>query len=112
MLENGKSKTIFNMNVIICYRCQKRGHYQFECPNLEKEANYDEFDEEDELLLMAHAEVQDIKDIWIWFLDSGFSNDMERNKKWFVKLDENSSCTVKLGNKSRMSVLKKGSVRF
>lgn len=39
---------------------------------------------------MAHAEVQDIKDKGIWFLNSGCSNQMTGNKNWFVELDENS----------------------
>ena len=77
-----------------------------------KKANYIEFDEEEELLLIAHAKVQDVKDKGVWFLDSGCSNNMTRNKKWFVELDENFSCTVRLGNNSRMSVMGKGSVRF
>ncbi|XP_050908450.1 uncharacterized protein LOC127122086 [Lathyrus oleraceus] len=78
----------------------------------EKEANYAEFDEEEELLLMFHVEVQDIKHKGTWFLDFGCSNHMKGNKKWFVELDETSSCTVGLGNNSRMSVMGKGSVRF
>ncbi|KAJ1408626.1 Zinc finger, CCHC-type [Sesbania bispinosa] len=32
----GRAKTFANRNAIICYRCQKQGHYQFECPNLER----------------------------------------------------------------------------
>lgn len=108
----GREKPFINRSVIICYRCKKQGHYQFECPSLEKEANYVEFDEEEELLLMVHAEVQDIKDNGIWFLDSGCSNHMTGNKKWFVELDENHSCIVRLGNNSIMSVIGKGSVRF
>lgn len=44
MLGERKRKKFVNMSVIICYRCQKQGHYQFECPGLKKEANYDEFD--------------------------------------------------------------------
>lgn len=61
---------------------------------------------------MTHAEIQDIKYKGIWFLDSGWSNHMTENKRWFVELDESSSCTVRLKNKSRMSAMGKGSVRF
>jgi len=41
--------------------CNKKGHYQFECPNLDKETNFVEFDKEEEILLMAHAEVQRVR---------------------------------------------------
>jgi hypothetical protein len=37
---------------IECYKCHKLGHYQSECPTWE-EANYAEFNEEEEMLLMA-----------------------------------------------------------
>jgi hypothetical protein len=83
----GRARPFVNRSAIICYRCQKPGHYQFECSSIEKEANYAEFDEEEELLLMAHAEVQDIKDKGIYGY-SGWSNHMTGNKKWFVELDE------------------------
>jgi hypothetical protein len=37
-----------------CYKCHKLGHYQHECPSWESEnANYAEFDDSEELLLMA-----------------------------------------------------------
>jgi len=47
----GRANTFANRNTILCYQCQKQGHYQFECPSLEKEANYVEFDKKEELLL-------------------------------------------------------------
>ena len=30
----GRGRTFVNRNAIIYFRCQKQGHYQFECPNL------------------------------------------------------------------------------
>lgn len=63
---------------------KKQRRYQFECPSLKKEEKYVKFDEEEELLLMGHTKFQDIKDKWIWFLDSGYSNHMTGNQSWFV----------------------------
>lgn len=70
------------------------------------------FDEEEELLLMAHAEIGGTEGESIWFLDSGCSNHMTGDKSWFVELDENFRHFVRLGNNSRMEVQGKGSVRF
>ena len=109
---HGRGKSFVNRNAIICFQCQKQGHYQFECPNLEKEANFAEFEEEEELLLMAHAEIQHTKDNEIWFLDSGCSNHITGNKSWFIELDESFRHTVRLGNNTTMSVLWKGRVKF
>ncbi|KAI3708939.1 hypothetical protein L2E82_38547 [Cichorium intybus] len=39
--------------MIECYGCHKLGHYQYECPYSGKGVNYSEFEEGDELLLMA-----------------------------------------------------------
>lgn len=78
----------FNKELVECYKCHKLGHFQFECPSSEKQVNYVEFDEEDELLLMAHVDVKGSKMEDVWFLDSGCSNHMTEMKKWFVKLDE------------------------
>ena len=38
--EKGSSNTNFNKATIGCYRCHKLGHFQYECPSWNKEANY------------------------------------------------------------------------
>ena len=86
------------------------GHYQYECPDWEKNANYAELGGEEDLLLMAH--VDETKGEEVWFLDSGCSNHMTRNKEWFSELNEGFNQTVKLGNDTRLAVVAKGSVRF
>lgn len=78
----------FNKALVECYKCHKLGHFQFECPSLEKQANYVEFNEEEELLLMAHVELKGSKMEDLWFLDSGCSNHMTGANKWFSEIDE------------------------
>ncbi|XP_023514529.1 uncharacterized protein LOC111778786 [Cucurbita pepo subsp. pepo] len=90
-----------------------KGHYQFECPGLEKEAViYAEFDNEEELLLMAYTKKSKVERESIWFLDSECSNLMTGDKTWFVELDESFKHTVRLGNSSKLAVEGRGSVRF
>lgn len=67
----------FNKNNIECFKCHKYGHFQYECPGWDKNVNYAEFD--DEMVLMAHAEMDDCVKEGMWFLDSGCSNHMTRN---------------------------------
>lgn len=94
---------------IECFKCHKFGHFQYECPNWDKNVNYTEFDEE--MVLMAHAEMDDCTKEGMWFLDSGCSNHMTGNKKWFIQLDETFRGAVKLGNDSKMVVMGKGNIR-
>ena len=86
------------------------GHFQYECPKLNKEANYAELEEEDEMLLMAYVEKHEAKRSAAWFVDSGSSNHMCGTEGMFSSLDRTFSHTVKLGNNTRMKVTGKGEV--
>ena len=88
------------------------GHFQYECPKWNKEANYAELNEEEELLLMAYVEENEAKRKGSWFLDSGCSNHMCRDKGMFSNMVEGHNHSVKCGNNSRMIVAGKGSVRL
>nr|XP_028950747.1 uncharacterized protein LOC103400106 [Malus domestica] len=62
---------VFNKDTVECYKCHNLGHFQYECPKWDKEANYAEVNEED-MLLMSYVEVHERTDAW--FLNSGCSN--------------------------------------
>ena len=106
----GRWRQPTNKAVIECFKCHKLGHFQYECPDWEKKANYAELEEE-ELFLMSYAGIHQEKKEEIWFLDSGCSNHMTGNKEWFSELEENFNRTVKLGNDTRMAVVAKGSIK-
>lgn len=110
----GRGRQPYNKAVVECSRCHRLGHYQYECPDWEQKANYAEFKEkkEYEILLMSYVEIKHGEKEEVWFLDSGCSNHMSGNKKWFLDLDESFRHTVKLGNDSRMAVIGKGNVRI
>lgn len=98
-------------DTIECYKCKRLGHYQNECPSLE--ANYAEYNDEEEILLMAYmSEGHTDGKERLWFLDSGCSNHMCGVRGWFFDLDSNFRETVRLGDNSQMQVMGKGSVKL
>ncbi|CAJ2637623.1 unnamed protein product [Trifolium pratense] len=113
----------FNKENVECYKCHKLGHFQSECPDWEEDnVNYAEFDEAEELLLMAQKG-KEIKEIQrsderfndnhqIWFLDSGCSNHMVGNKEWLFDYDDSFKDSVKLGDDSKMAVIGKGNLKL
>jgi len=85
---HGRGRYTPNKALIECFHCHKLGHFQYECPELGKRTHYASFKEaaeaEEELLLVAYEETQTIQKE-DWFLDSGCSNHMTRNKLWSQK---------------------------
>jgi len=108
----GRINPAFNKALIECYKCHQLGHFQYACPKWEKEANYTELEEKEELLLMSYVEHNQSGREDIWFLDSGCNNHMCAHKQWFSDLDEDFQQSVKLRNDSKMVVLGKGSIRL
>jgi len=93
----GRGGLAFNKAAVECYKCHNLGHFQYECPKWDKEANYAEVNEEYDMLLMSYVESHETKQIDAWFLDSGCSNHMCGNKGMFTNLDESFVHSVKLG---------------
>ncbi|KAL9429389.1 hypothetical protein AB3S75_031241 [Citrus x aurantiifolia] len=107
----GRGRQTYNKANVECYNCHKLGHYQFECPSWDKEANCAELDEE-EMLLMTYVEKNGARREDVWFFDSGCSNHMSGDKSLFCDFDESFKHTVKLGNNTRMEVTGRGNVRL
>jgi hypothetical protein len=74
--------------------------------------HYAEFNDDEEMLLMAQTDSGSSSKNQIWFLDSGCSNHMIGQKEWFFNFDDKYKDSVKLGDDSRMSVMGKGSVKL
>lgn len=61
---------------------------------------------------MSYVELNNSKREGVWFLDSGCSNHMSGNKKWFIDFDEQFRHSVKLGNNSRMPVMGRENIKL
>lgn len=117
----GRGRTTFSKETVECYKCHQLGHFQYECPKWNKEANFAEFEEEEDVLLMAQIDQNELglmtqqlpeaeKDTW--FIDSGCSNHMCGDKGMFTSLDTTFTHNVKLGNNAKLEVIGKGEVKL
>ena len=107
----GRGRGTFNKANVQCFRCQKFGYFQYECSE-NKEANYAEFDEEEEMFLMSYEEKHGVQREDTWILDFGCSNHMCGDRSMFSDLNEDFRHSVKLGNNTRMNVMGKGNVKL
>jgi hypothetical protein len=108
----GRGCQFFDKSVVECYKCHKLGHFQYECPSWDKEANCAELDEKVEMLVMSVVEENEVGREDVWFLDSGYSNHMCGDKTLFSNLSESFRQMLKLENNMKMSVMGKGNVKL
>lgn len=115
---------------IICYRCDKSGHYASNYPDrllklqedLENtKRKEDETQEADDLMMHEVVYINekkvkpnsfeaDLDTKNVWYLDNGASNHMSGNREFFISLDETVTGMVRFGDDSRISIQGKGSI--
>ncbi|RVW44327.1 hypothetical protein CK203_071022 [Vitis vinifera] len=53
----GRGRQTFSKDITECYKCHQLEHFQYERPKWEKEVNYAELEEKEEMLLMSYVEL-------------------------------------------------------
>ena len=114
---------------IMCFRCDKMGHYASTCPDrllkLQEALEQDKDDTQhaDELMMCevvylnedkvvpSKFEIHDEQEN-MWYLDNGASNHMTGDRRYFTKINESITGKVKFGDDSRIDIKGKGSIEF
>ncbi|KAI5404830.1 hypothetical protein KIW84_051843 [Lathyrus oleraceus] len=78
----------------------------------ERQANYANLDELEEMVLMAYTDMLGGDRDEVWFIDSGCSNHMCGDLSLLCDLEKGFNKVVRLGNYASMNVVEKGSVRL
>ncbi|KAL1225767.1 Retrovirus-related Pol polyprotein from transposon TNT 1-94 [Cardamine amara subsp. amara] len=111
---------------VICWRCDKPGHYATTClekPIKRQEMNLNETQEADALYVYEVVFLNEDKVIpknyntdngnkSVWYLDNGVSNHMTGNKEFFSFLDEKIHGKVRFGDGSYVDIVGKGTISF
>jgi hypothetical protein len=94
-----------------CYYCKNYGHIKQYCRLKEKQANFVEEKEKDEiesLFLACYSAKECVPDDW--FIESGCSNHMTPNLEAFISLDKFVTSKVKMGDGTICSAHGKGNI--
>ncbi|XP_024006149.1 uncharacterized protein LOC112082837 [Eutrema salsugineum] len=130
--QNNSYKQERDRSKIICFRCDKAGHYASVCPDRllklqeTQENGEEEVDDtqEAEKLMMHEVVYLNEKNVKarkfetcldgenVWYLDNGASNHMTGNLAYFNRIDENVRGKVRFEDNSRIYIRGKGSVLF
>lgn len=125
----GRSNGGRDISKVVCFRCDKMGHFASQCPDrllkLQEAQETENRDTQDADTLLMHEIVflnekhcvpskfeTNSGEENIWYLDNGASNHMTGDKRYFDFIDESVTGKVRFGDDSRIDIRGKGSIAF
>lgn len=98
-----------------CFVCNKPGHLAKNCKLRRTEGadlSFEETDDESHMLFsVTEEEVSSQEDDDTWLVDSGCTNHMTKEVKYFITLDRSIKVPIKVGNGQRIITAGKGNIQ-
>ncbi|XP_072066897.1 uncharacterized protein [Arachis hypogaea] len=94
-----------------CFHCEKLGHFKKECRFLRKKKEKNDTAIKDNLIAVI-SEINMIEDIGSWWIDSGVTRHVCKNRDFFKTFKEENGIILYMGNASTVQVMGKGTVKL
>ena len=94
-----------------CYFCGKEGHFKNECRFLKKKNKEKNSSATNDDLVAVISEINMIEDVDSWWIDSGATRHVCKNKEMFKTINEDGS-VLYMGNASTVQVQGKGTIEI
>lgn len=93
-----------------CFVCRKSGHLEKDCRSKKLIRDHQKQEEEEVALFNAAHIGEQVSGEEVWLIDSGATNHMTKEERFFITLDTSVQIPIRIGNGARIMTTGKGNI--